>query len=247
MRVRHSSLVSSILITVVLLSAGPNRFALANGPTPAETGQSVGAQAVLYDQTDTPDPSFRILSQDFLDAGLDGVDSFAADDFVVPANQIWQITSVEVLGIYDGNGDHTPPSVNVFFYSTSITLPTSTPLITVTNVVPTGLPSSNFTITLSSPATLSTGAYWLSVQANMFYTGPSGQRQWLWRERLAQANNRAAWKNPGGQANLGKCIDWGVVDGGCFPEADNSPDLLFRLNGTALSAANKVYLPLVRK
>jgi len=54
---------------------------------------------VLYDQYDNPAPTptppvySGVTSQDF-EPELDIYDSFAADDFVVPAGQIWNITEV---------------------------------------------------------------------------------------------------------------------------------------------------------
>ena len=59
---------------------------------------------ILYDQTDNPAPTPPpppsngvITSQDY-EPKFDNYDSFAADDFVVPEGQIWNITEVDVIG-----------------------------------------------------------------------------------------------------------------------------------------------------
>jgi hypothetical protein len=45
----------------------------------------------------------NIPSQD-AETALDFFDSQAADDFIVPAGQTWQVTEVDVLGEYDSTG-----------------------------------------------------------------------------------------------------------------------------------------------
>jgi hypothetical protein len=55
-----------------------------------------------YDNFATEEP-VNIPSQDF-ETALDFFDSQAADDFIVPAGQTWQVTEVDVLGEYDSTG-----------------------------------------------------------------------------------------------------------------------------------------------
>ena len=70
---------------------------------------------ILYDQYDNPAPTPRgVTSQDF-EPQFDNFDSFAADDFVVPAGQIWKIESSEP--------PVPPASFHVFFYTDNATLP----------------------------------------------------------------------------------------------------------------------------
>jgi len=226
------------------LSPAGEAAALGNG------GEAVGAQAVLYDQTDNAHATHSATSQNFTDLP-DSFDTFAADDFVVPANTAWVINSVEVTGIYDGDpaATHTASSVNVWFYGNSGTLPTATPIYTATAVVPSsGISTGNFVIPLNSPPTLGAGTYWLSVQANMAYIGPDTRdRQWSWRERTVQSNNPAAWRNPGGDFNSGICLTWGVLDGTCLDSNAHSPDLLFKLSGSTATLNYHIFLPLVVK
>ena len=92
---------------------------------------------------------------------LDSHDSFAADDFVVPAGQIWNVTEVDVIG--ESSEPPAPPdSFHVFFYTDSGTLPGTLVASRLAN------PYSGFFtffITLTSPVMLAEGTYWVSVQA----------------------------------------------------------------------------------
>src|SRR5438094_4807671 len=79
-------------------------------------------QVVLYDQINNPAPTpGGVTSQDF-EAAFDPFDSFAADDFVVPGGQTWNITEVDVSGEYSVGGGPAA-SFHVFFYSDTATLP----------------------------------------------------------------------------------------------------------------------------
>ena len=80
------------------------------GPTPTPTPGNV-----LYDQYDnfSTEKAPNIPSQD-AETPLDFFDSQAADDFIVPAGQTWQVTEVDVLGEYDSTGP--AASFHVFFY-----------------------------------------------------------------------------------------------------------------------------------
>ena len=60
---------------------------------------AIPAGDILYDQMDNPAPTpGGVTSQDF-EASLDTFDSFAADDFVVPGGETWNITGVDASPI----------------------------------------------------------------------------------------------------------------------------------------------------
>ena len=170
--------------------------ATAGGPTPTPTPGSV-----LYDQYDnfaTEEP-VNIPSQDFEEA-LDFFDSQAADDFIVPAGQTWQVTEVDVLGEYDASGP--AESFHVFFYENGAgDLPGS---LVASRLESPYTGSSDFLITLTQPVTLPEGHYWVSVQARQDVI-TSGF--WLWHNRTVQSNASAAWQNPGNAFATG-CIVW---------------------------------------
>ena len=73
---------------------------------------------VLYDQLNNPG-TFAVSSQEFPD--LPASTDFAADDFVVPTGETWNITELDAEGAYLGPGP--ADNFNVFFYSNSGSLP----------------------------------------------------------------------------------------------------------------------------
>ena len=179
------------------------------------------ALVVLYDQTDNASGA-GTSSQNF-ETAIDAFDDQAADDFVVPAAQTWNIQQINVLGAYF-NGAGPAASANVIFYTDSATLPgTAVATYTSAAVVDDGL--GNFNIALSPAAVLTAGTYWVSVQANMDF-GVGGQ--WAWNDRTVQSNSGAAWQNPGDGFGSG-CTTWGRKST-CVPGA--APDNLFTLLGT---------------
>src|SRR5439155_14481721 len=138
------------------------------------------------------------LSQEFPD--LPTFNSDLADDFVVPAGQTWNITEVDAQGLYF-NGAGPADNFNVRFYQNSGTLPgtlvyTATGQSYVNN-------AGVFQVTLTVPAVLTAGTYWVEVQAHMSFT-PNGE--WGWTDRTVQSNSPAAWQNPGG--GFGLCPTW---------------------------------------
>jgi len=175
---------------------------------------------VLYDQLDNPG-TFLTSSQEFPD--IPEFTSFAADDFVVPGGQAWTVTEVDAGAGYL-NGPGPVDNFNVFFYQDSGGLP-GTQIYTAiaqSYVDNAGV----FQVTLSVPALLTSGTYWVSVQAHMSFT-PNGQ--WSWTDRTVQANSPAAWQNPGGGFGVG-CLTWCVRTTIGDPGA---PDQMFRVVGTA--------------
>ena len=173
---------------------------------------------ILYDQYDnaTTNPPVDITSQDF-ESALDQYDNQAADDFVVPSGQTWNVTEVDVMGEYTGGP---AASFNVYFYQDSGGLPgalvASAPLSSYTGGPP------DFVITLSSPAVLSAGTYWVSVQSRQDFT-PNGQ--WFWHNRDVQSNQGAAWQNPGNGFGTG-CTTW-VRKTSCSALGQFAPDQMF--------------------
>src|SRR4029077_6962957 len=107
---------SQIPTTSNVAAAGPPIFVPINPRMPAQP------QVVLYDQINNPAPTpGGVTSQDF-EAANDPFDASAADDFVVPSGQTWNITEVDVAGEYSVGGGPAA-SFNVIFYADSATLP----------------------------------------------------------------------------------------------------------------------------
>jgi cell division septation protein DedD len=190
------------------------------GPTPTPTPGTV-----LYDQYDnfaTKEPP-NIPSQD-AETVLDFFDSQAADDFIVPPGQTWQVTEVDVLGEYDSAGP--AASFHVFFYGNGAG---DLPGILVASRLENPYTGSNdFVITLTEPVTLPEGHYWVSVQARQDITQAGF---WLWHNRTVQSNSGAAWQNPGNGFGTG-CVVW-IRRVTCAVLQQTAPDQVFRLIGTS--------------
>jgi N-acetylneuraminic acid mutarotase len=198
----------------------------ASGPVPAHAMRvppaPKGVLVPLYDQYDNAGPA-STGSQNF-EAAFDTFDDFTADDFVVPGGETWNIFEVDVLGTYF-NGPGPANSFNVFIYQDSGTFP-GTLVFSATDLSYTTADNFNFVVTLSSPAVLTAGTYWISVQCNMDF-GVGGQ--WGWTDRTVQAFSGAAFMNPGGGFACPGGNGW-VRKPDCVPTLD--PDQVYRLLGT---------------
>jgi hypothetical protein len=183
---------------------------------------------VLYDQYDSvaKKEPVNIPSQD-AETALEFFDSQAADDFIVPAGQTWQVTEVDILAEYDSAGP--AASFHVFFYANAAgDLPG---MLVASRLENTYSGTNDFIITLTEPVTLPEGRYWVSVQARQDII-TSGF--WLWHNRTVQSDAGAAWQNPGNAFGTG-CVVW-VRKVTCASLGQIAPDQVFRLIGTASSS-----------
>jgi hypothetical protein len=180
---------------------------------PAESAHPAAPNVVLVDQYNN-DLGNGIVSANRTDSPpLSGE---AADDFIVPAGETWQITQLDVRARI---GFPNPASFNVVFYTDSATLP-GTPVYTATNLAVGGT-NPNFIIILTVPATLETGTYWVSVQGNIVGTN------WYWQGRTVLDNNSTAWRE-GGAYGTG-CTSWTRLT---TCAGFSWPGQMFRLHGT---------------
>ena len=175
----------------------------------------------LYGQK--PAATDNITSQKF-EAANAVYDSNAADDFTVPANKIWNVSSVFVDG--HAAGSVYPTSYNVTFYSNSATnLPDA--VIRTENVV-LAAGSASPTLPLGTPLALLEGKYWVSVQAVMDLAVGG---QWFWSTYDDPGTKGApfAWTNPGNGFSTPCNTGWKTASV-CLPT--QLKDLQFSLDGT---------------
>ena len=217
--------------------AGPPPAAKGGPGTPQQhtTGVPIHVQpaapaapnVVLYDQLDNISGT-GTSSQEF-EAAFSQYTDQTADDFNVPAGQVWQVTEVDIAGSYF-NGPGPAASFNVYFYTDNATLP-GTPVYTATAQTYTES-AGVFAITLASPAALNTNThYWVSVQARMDF-GVGGQ--FAWTDRNTPANSSAAWRNPGNGFGDPTCINWNLR--ATCVAGSTGTDQTFRIVGTSGSA-----------
>jgi hypothetical protein len=222
-----------LLVVTLMLSVG---FAFAGSPQKSVfTGKvktsrkrlpaPIAPNVVLYDQYDTPG-TYAVASQDF-EAAYDSLDSFTADDFVVPSGENWTIDEVDIQGLYD-NGSGPAVGFHVFIYQDAAGLP-GTNVYTGLSQAYTSADDVNFVITLSPSAVLTPGTYWISVQARMDFALGG---QFDWQDRSILANTAGAWQNPGDGFGTG-CVTWGMKTT-CLGTVD--PDSVFRLVGTTATS-----------
>jgi hypothetical protein len=124
---------------------------------------SAASAAILWDQNNGGDGTgfFSQTDSNPADADL----SRAADDFFVPVGTTFDIKDITVTGHYEAGGPAT--SVNIDIYLDGGTVPDVAAIHSQDNVVPVqGLATGDFVIPVSLAAPLTTGNYWVSVQAN---------------------------------------------------------------------------------
>jgi hypothetical protein len=229
MRIRFLTAAMAVAVAIALVAAFGTAAAARRSvrPKSAHRGDArvfvtPSVLATLYDQNDN-DSGIGVLSQNF-ETSLDAYDSQGADDFRVRTGVTWRVREVDVTGVYF-NGSGLALSENVTFYKNAGGLPGAVEK-SYTGVVGADNGTGSFVITLPTAARLTSGKYWVSVQANMDYTVGG---EWGWETRTVQSRNPAAWQNPADGFATG-CITWGVMTT-CVP-AGEGPDLMFGLRGT---------------
>src|SRR5690349_6086008 len=91
-------LTAAVLLLALGIGLGGTRAAPAGQASSGQAAAPNAPNALLYDQLDSPGTSSdHVNSQDY-EAGLNGADDQAADDFPVPAGVTWGITQVVFLG-----------------------------------------------------------------------------------------------------------------------------------------------------
>jgi hypothetical protein len=166
---------------------------------------------LLYNQV--VDGDISVVSQVF-DAKHARFNSSGADDFVVPAGNVWRVKALVIAGAYFyPYGPAT--SENVIFYHDKNGKP-GKPVANGSYLgIVGGGSGGQFDITLPAPGLrLKAGTYWLSVQANMDYK--SGL--WGWNSGTVtqgQSGNPAVWENPANGFHKG-CRKF-TVETQCWP------------------------------
>jgi hypothetical protein len=217
----------------------------------AEGGLTTPQQpaSTLYDQTNNAGSN----SADSTDWGAHSIfrtsNSQAADDFVVPNNAIWRISSATASGGYIGAAGTGVLTLTVQFYNNASGQPTS---LLVNKVIPAGsvggLATGVFVATIAPALTLGPGHYWFSAQAAV-NCSVSNCKHWVWTERSVQFGVASVWENPL-MGVVPNCPTWQPRVDVCHnpsPSSSGGKDLLFKLDGTSTPIAATVLLPVVRR
>lgn len=174
----------------------------------------------LYDQTGH-DSAIAIVSQNFED-DFDVYDAAVADDFTVPDGRKWKLKEIDVPGTYfDGTGP--ARSLNIAIFKNKGDLPGK--LVAEYDAIEIFSDGQgSFVVRLPKWLKLKPGRYWISVQANMDF---SGGGEWGWETASIMVDNPAQFQNPGDGFATG-CTTWMPV-ATCVPNGEG--DMLFALRG----------------
>ncbi|MFO1338313.1 MAG: hypothetical protein U1F53_08755 [Burkholderiaceae bacterium] len=159
----------------------------------------------------------------------DDYDALAADDFAVPAGEVWVVERVEVVGNhYDGVGPLS--SMNVAFHRDDPQRPGKpgrllrSLLEQPARLVVYG--TGSYDVTLTEPVRLPAGRYWLALQGNADFVDAG---QWAWETSHAQQGKPGVWKNPGDAFGTG-CRAYRRQQR-CIGDIGQGPDFMFVLHG----------------
>ena len=229
---RHMNSLIRLAIAGVLLSG---LFATDPVRLPTAAAAPVGA-ACTWDQSSGAYADRYVSSSDF-EEQLNSFDAKAADDFEIGSGLVCDITTVTVVGQYDGPSQPSaPPSVRVGFYANAANNLPGVLLAQQVVLSPSisGLLTGVLGITLNTPVKLSTGRFWLSVQAvNPDWLTTS--RQWVWREASGASLSESAWQQPG-NGYFSNCLIWRPRVTSCRqPTNSLSTDLAFKVEGPTSS------------
>jgi hypothetical protein len=238
-----------------VLAGGEASPTISGGAVAPSSVESVGAQsAPLWDQTDLPGGFADSASSSNYTGAPDNqvADDFVASVISATASSYWQVTAVQVAGAYSPKSATQATSVNIQFYTDTISNTKHVPGTLVYNaIVNTTLVSSTATINLPSAALLSASTpitYWVSVQANMSVNTDA----WLWAERSSASTysgtNPSVYLGTSSSSN-GTCgLAWGRRIADCqYPSSSINVDMRFAILGNQVTFSNFVYLPLVRR
>lgn len=163
---------------------------------------------LLWDQLSDPSGEDAVISQTFTD--FTEFTSMAADDFIVPAGETWQVETIMVKGGHsEGGGPTLTANLEIFANDPVINIP-SAPVFQMPEVPVITEPDGGFIIDLTVfsdlPLILESGHYWLSVHAHGAF---GNQGAWYWaKQKSPTIQHEFHWKNPGGGFEIPGASNW---------------------------------------
>ncbi len=165
---------------------------------------------VLYDQLDQIGDGF-MSSHHFTDPGSAANTTYAADDFIVPAGETWEVSYVDLAGAYFAWTGTAIEALNLIFYEDNGGMPGSE-IHTLNGLtgynellLDAGVHLTKYEIMLPSALTFTEGHYWIGVQA---VSDNNVTGQWGWCTHVdVTIEAEYHWKNPGDGFGTG-FTDW---------------------------------------
>ena len=174
-----------------------------------------------------------VNSQIFTD--FTGIIVEGVDDFDVPENEYWQVSSVEVLGAYISGAGFCESGVRINVYQDANDAPGM--LIHTEDVAVVNAP--NYVCTLSEPLPLLSGKYWLGVQGMMSFTS-CGQWGIRSNNNIVGINSFARFNTSIFSANNFD-LAFKVNSDDCSPPPDCIPTLTITNDITGTEDASGIY------
>jgi len=217
--------------TSIMLSVFLTTFLMAQTPTGGVvTNSNYGSQAtILYSQMNADATYGAVASQQFSDYSNSIAQT--ADDFIIPFEETWNISSVSALGAY-WNGTGPADSFTVQFYDDNNGLP-GTLLYEQTGLSFTTT-GSKFNISLSPSIHLGKGHYWISIIAEMSYSA-GGQWGSAWSQ-APQVNYVFADQDPDQLFNGVWPATWGHSSDVSIWSGRDHYDVCFEIDGSKSTA-----------
>ena len=191
---------TAMAAALAALSFGP--LALAEGLESELPSSCTGTSGILHDQL--PGASPMAINSQYYGSLVD--DNAAADDFVVPPGVSWTIKRVVVKGDYFSGAAPPAQLVNVTFYDVGPGGVPGNVLCSYPNVPAAswGTPANVGNLVVQNlNCTLPSGAYFVSVVANMGFAGG----QWGWRAPARRVRPPPS-VDSGGAPNIVRASFW---------------------------------------
>ena len=186
---------------------------------------------LLYSQTSLS-TGYPVLSNNF-GVGYENLNCQVADDFTV--NGDWVINQIVASGIHE-NDFTFETGFDIYIYSNINMMPGDLVYFggdqPFTQNVSTGNPII-FTITLETQAVLTSGNYWISIQAQMNWNNNPWEF-WYWNQVNDSYNGIALYQNPGGFWPQ-NCLNWNTIPECWGPWGSPQTDMYFELYGTLIT------------
>ena len=178
---------------------------------------AIAPAATLYDQLDDQATGTGSGTPSYFYEDGTG-DEQAADDFTVPAGQMWTITGAQAPGI------GVPLSGDFGFRVTLFTDAAGKPGTQITQTQSTTPRADElYTLHVDGAPQLQPGHYWVSIQLMNLAT-------WMWTNRTVQSGSPAMWQNPDGSDGKPECVTWNLRTT-CESETSAFPDQAFSVLG----------------
>jgi hypothetical protein len=190
-----------MLGAVVLQTTTAQRTFIGEPSKASQHSLNIKIGDVIYDQSSDEEYGGYIVSQFFTDAASASLSCQAADDFIVPDGETWNVGSFGVWGTWWEGSAGNPAKVDVFIYNDD----NGKPGTVITSYVEQNKfykeewvnadneLQSYYNLKFPTPVTFTAGHYWISFQVHDSYDIAG---QWGWEDKSKMNGEPWHWRNP---------------------------------------------------